>query len=130
MSRDQQALAPGTDADDARLLSVAGLRGAAESLFARIRGGDLGATPIIGGLAVIWLIFQLLNPAFLSSENLNLLTMQCAAIGTIALGVVLVLLLGEIDLSVGSVSGLAAAVLAVGFVQLSWPLALHSRHPA
>ena len=40
--------------------------------------------------------------------------MQCAAIGTIALGIVLVLLLGEIDLSVGSVSGLAAAVLAVG----------------
>ena len=50
--------------------------------------------------------------------------MQCAAIGTIALGIVLVLLLGEIDLSVGSVSGLAAAVLAVGFVQLQWPLVL------
>ncbi|MHC2999455.1 sugar ABC transporter permease [Microbacterium sp. HJ5] len=124
MSRDQAMPAPGADADDRRLLSVAGLRGAVESLFARIRGGDLGAAPVVGGLIVIWLVFQALNPVFLSSKNLVLLTMQCAAIGTIALGVVLVLLLGEIDLSVGSVSGLAAAVLAVTFVQLSWPLVL------
>jgi simple sugar transport system permease protein/D-xylose transport system permease protein len=117
-------LAPGTEPDDARLLSVAGMRGAVESVFARIRGGDLGAAPVIGGLVVIWLVFQALNPVFLSSKNLGNLTMQCAAIGTIALGVVLVLLLGEIDLSVGSVSGLAAAILAVAFVQLGWPLAL------
>ncbi|MBD8024790.1 sugar ABC transporter permease [Microbacterium sp. Sa1CUA4] len=123
MSRDQHPLAPGADADP-RLLSVEGLRGAVESLFARIRGGDLGAAPVVGGLIVIWLIFQALNPVFLSSENVVNLTMQCAAIGTIALGVVLVLLLGEIDLSVGSVSGLAAAVLAVTFVQLNWPLVL------
>ncbi|WP_240948664.1 sugar ABC transporter permease [Microbacterium salsuginis] len=89
---------------------------------ARLRGGDLGAVPAVLGIAVIWLVFQLINPVFLSSENLGNLAMQCAAIGTIALGVVLVLLLGEIDLSVGSVSGLAAAVLAVTFVQLQWPL--------
>ncbi|WP_211160284.1 MULTISPECIES: sugar ABC transporter permease [Microbacterium] len=106
------------------MLSVAGVRSAVDALFSRIRGGDLGAAPIVVGLAVIWLIFQLLNPVFLSSENLSNLTMQSAAIGTIALGVVLVLLLGEIDLSVGSVSGLAAAVLAVTFVQLHWPLVL------
>jgi D-xylose transport system permease protein len=110
------------DPGEERLLSVAGIRGAFESIFSRIRGGDLGAAPVIVGLAVIWLVFQSLNPVFLSSENLGNLTMQCAAIGTIALGVVLVLLLGEIDLSVGSVSGLAAAVLAVTFVQLQWPL--------
>ncbi|MGL4257322.1 MAG: sugar ABC transporter permease, partial [Microbacterium sp.] len=121
MSRD---LVPGTDSDDVRLLSVEGVRGAVQSVLARIRGGDLGAAPVVGGLVVIWLVFQALNPVFLSSENLGNLTMQCAAIGTIALGVVLVLLLGEIDLSVGSVSGLAAAVLAVTFVQLNWPLAL------
>lgn len=121
MSRDLTTERP---AEEPRLLSLAGLRSAAESLVARIRGGDLGAAPVIGGLIVIWLVFQALNPVFLSSENLGNLTMQCAAIGTIALGVVLVLLLGEIDLSVGSVSGLAAAVLAVTFVQLNWPLAL------
>jgi D-xylose transport system permease protein len=50
------------------------------------------------------------------------LAMQCAALGTIALGVVLVLLLAQIDLSVGSLSGLAAAILAVSFTQLNWPL--------
>lgn len=122
MSRDERILPDAPE--DERLLSVAGVRSAVDSLFTRIRGGDLGAAPIVVGLAVIWLVFQLLNPVFLSSENLSNLTMQSAAIGTIALGVVLVLLLGEIDLSVGSVSGLAAAVLAVTFVQLHWPLVL------
>ncbi|KAF2414499.1 ABC transporter permease [Microbacterium sp. B35-04] len=109
---------------DERLLSGSGIRLALEGFLTRIRGGDLGALPVVLGIAVIWTVFQLLNPVFLSSENLVNLTMQCAAIGTIALGVVLVLLVGEIDLSVGSVSGLAAAVLAVSFVQLQWNLFL------
>lgn len=101
-----------------------GVLGSAERLWARIRGGDLGPLPVIVGLVVIWTVFQALNPVFLSSRNLVDLTMQCASIGIISLGVVVVLLLGEIDLSVGSVSGLAAAILAVGFVQLRWPLIL------
>lgn len=104
------------------LLSSGSIRRAFELLLARIRGGDLGSLPVVVGLALIWTVFQILNPVFLSSTNLVNLTMQCAAIGTIALGVVLVLLVGEIDLSVGSVSGLAAAVLAVTFVQLQWNL--------
>ncbi|MGQ3198543.1 ABC transporter permease subunit, partial [Microbacterium aurantiacum] len=99
-----------------------GIRQSLDLFVARIRGGDLGAAPVIAGLIVIWIVFQTLNPVFLSSTNLVNLTMQSAAVGTIALGIVLVLLIGEIDLSVGSVSGLAAAVLAVGFVQLQWPL--------
>ncbi|KQP71830.1 ABC transporter permease [Microbacterium sp. Leaf288] len=107
-----------------RLLSGSGIRHALEAFVARVRGGDLGALPVVLGIAVIWTVFQLLNPVFLSSENLVNLTMQCAAIGTVALGVVLVLLVGEIDLSVGSVSGLAAAVLAVTFVQLQWNIVL------
>ncbi len=98
------------------------LRTRAALVAVRIRGGDLGALPVIAGLIVIWGVFQSLNPVFLSSTNLVNLTMQCASIGTIALGIVVVLLLGEIDLSVGSVSGLAAAILAVGFVQAQWPL--------
>ncbi|WP_414727691.1 sugar ABC transporter permease [Zafaria cholistanensis] len=96
--------------------------GALRAFVARIRGGDLGALPVVVGLAIIWAVFQALNPVFLSSTNLVNLSMQCAAVGTIALGIVLVLLLGEIDLSVGSVSGLSSAVLAVGFVQWGWPL--------
>lgn len=101
-----------------------GVLGAADSVMSRLRGGDLGALPVILGLAVIWTVFQILNPVFLSSGNLVNLTMQCAAIGTVALGVVIVLLVGEIDLSVGSVAGLGSAVLAVTFVQLQWNLAL------
>jgi len=100
------------------------LRARLESFGTRVRGGDLGPLPVVAGLVVIWGVFQTLNPVFLSSTNLVNLTMQCASIGTIALGIVVVLLLGEIDLSVGSVSGLAAAVLAVGFVQAEWPLVL------
>ena len=90
----------------------------------RIRGGNLGSLPVIVGLLVIWAIFQVLNPAFLSSNNLVNLTLQCAAVGTISIGIVLVLLVGQIDLSVGSVSGLAAAILGVGLTQLGWGLAL------
>ena len=93
-------------------------------MVTRIRGGDLGSLPVIVGLVLICGIFQVLNPTFLSSTNLVNLTMQCAAVGTLAIGIVLVLLLGEIDLSVGAVSGLSSAILAVGYVQLGLPLPL------
>jgi simple sugar transport system permease protein/D-xylose transport system permease protein len=110
------------DQQDERLVQNKGLRGTFREGLARIRGGDLGSLPVILGLLVIWAVFQALNPTFLSSTNLVNLTMQSAAVGTIAIGIVLVLLLGEIDLSVGSVSGLSSAILAVGFVQLELPL--------
>ncbi|WP_258726204.1 sugar ABC transporter permease [Cellulomonas sp. NS3] len=104
--------------------STPGRGGALRELVGHVRSGELGMVPIVVALAVIWLVFQLLNPYFLSSDNLVNLTLQCAATGVLALGVVLVLLVGQIDLSVGSVSGLAAAVVAVGAVQLRWPIAL------
>jgi simple sugar transport system permease protein/D-xylose transport system permease protein len=112
--------APNLETAGRGILDRTGIRRGATMLLARVRGGDLGSLPVVIGLALIWTVFQILNPVFLSSRNLVDLTMQCAAIGTIALGVVLVLLVGEIDLSVGSVSGLAGAVLAVTFVQLQW----------
>jgi D-xylose transport system permease protein len=90
-----------------------GIGGAVGAFISRVRGGDLGSLPVVAALAVIWIVFQIINPNFLSSANLVNLTMQSAAVGTISIGIVLVLLLGEIDLSVGSVSGLAAAILAV-----------------
>ncbi len=90
----------------------------------RLRAGELGSLPIIGALLVIWAVFQSLNSNFLSSDNLVNLTMQSASTGVIALGVVLVLLVGHIDLSVGSVCGLSAALVAVGSVQLGWPVLL------
>jgi D-xylose transport system permease protein len=105
---------------DDRLIRTEGLRGAVRGFGLRVRGGDLGSLPVVVGLIVIWAVFQFLNPNFLSANNLVNLTLQCAAVGTISIGIVLVLLLGQIDLSVGSVSGLAAAVFGVGFTELHW----------
>ena len=112
------------DRADERLIASVGISGAWSTFRDRLKSGELGSLPVVIGLIVIWAVFQLLNPAFLSSRNMVNLTLQSAAVGTIALGIVLVLLLGQIDLSVGSVSGVSAAIVAVGFVQQGWPLAL------
>lgn len=116
------AAPPTIDRQDERLRNSTGFRGAVESALDRVRSGDLGVLPVIAGLAIIWTILQILNPKFLSSSNLVNLAMECAAVGVIALGIVCVLLLGQIDLSVGSVSGLSAAVVTVTFVNQGWPV--------
>jgi D-xylose transport system permease protein len=82
--------------------------------------GELGSVRVLVGIAVIWTIFQIANDRFLSAINLSNLSLQIAATATISIGVVLILLLGEIDLSVGAVSGLAAGVMAVLSVQHGW----------
>jgi D-xylose transport system permease protein len=71
-------------------------------------------------LALIWAIFQSQNSHFLDAFNLTNLVLQIAAVGTISIGVTLILFLGEIDLSVGAVSGLCAAVMAVLSVKHGW----------
>ncbi|WP_155374804.1 sugar ABC transporter permease [Catellatospora vulcania] len=81
-----------------------------------LRTGDIGSLPIIIGLILIVIVFQSLNPTFLNAFNLVNLCLQIAALGIMATGITLVLMLGEIDLSIGSVSGLAAAVLLVTHV--------------
>jgi D-xylose transport system permease protein len=82
--------------------------------------GDLASLRVVFGLVVIWLIFQSQNDRFLSAENLTNLMLQITAVGLISVGIVYVLLLGEIDLSVGAVSGLAAAIMAVLNVKHGW----------
>lgn len=77
-----------------------------------LRSGELGVLPIIGGLLLTAVVFQSLNDNYLTPGNLVNLMSQGAAISTIAMGLVLVLLIGEIDLSVGYVSGVAAVILA------------------
>ncbi len=86
----------------------------------RLIQGDLASLRVVIGLALIWAIFQFENDRFLSAQNLTNLMLQITAIGLISVGVVYVLLLGEIDLSVGAVSGLAAAVMAVLNVKHGW----------
>jgi D-xylose transport system permease protein len=86
----------------------------------RLVQGDLASLRVLIGLALILAIFQFENERFLSAQNLTNLMLQIAATGLISIGVVYVLLLGEIDLSVGAVSGLAAAVMAVLNVKHGW----------
>lgn len=112
------------DLQDERLQQMEGLAGALRAFPARVRSGDLGALPVVVGLVIIAVVFQILNPLFLSSPNLVNLTLEASSVGVISLGIVCVLLLGEIDLSVGSVSGLSGAILAVLAVQRGWPAAV------
>ena len=98
---------------DERLIKSEGLSGYAKAFVNRLRTGDLGSLPVVVGLIVISIAFYAAEPRFLSSRSIVSITQFAAPIGVIALGIVLVLLLGEIDLSVGSVSGFTAAVMAV-----------------
>jgi D-xylose transport system permease protein len=116
---------PALDRQDTRLaVGGGGVRESVTAFGGRVRSGDLGPLPVVVGLVVIAIIFQALNPVFLSSTNLVNLLYDSAAVGTIALGIVLVLLLGEIDLSVGSLSGLSSALLGVLWVNKGWPVLL------
>jgi D-xylose transport system permease protein len=78
-----------------------------------VRSGQLGSLPIILGLIIIAIVFQTQNDRFLTAGNFVNLIVQSAAIAIIAMGVVFVLLLGEIDLSVGYVSGVAGVIAAI-----------------
>ena len=86
----------------------------------RIRTGDLGSLRVLVLLAIVWAIFQSQESRFLSSTNIVNLSLQITAVALISVGVVLVLLLGEIDLSVGAVSGLCSAIVAVLSVKHGW----------
>jgi D-xylose transport system permease protein len=102
-----------SDLDPRLIADQPGLAGAWGAFRRRLSQGELGNLPVIVGIAIIWAIFYFANPNFLTPANLTNLVLQITAMGTIAVGIVLVLLLGEIDLSVGAVSGLSAAVMAV-----------------
>lgn len=106
-----------TLANDSGLLGQGGLSGWRR----RLTQGEIGQLPVIIGLVLIWGIFGWAsNLIFFKPENMVDLSNQMAATGTIAIGVVLILLLGEIDLTVGVVSGLAAAIMAVCNVKLGY----------
>ncbi|MET7657516.1 sugar ABC transporter permease [Streptomyces sp. NPDC005356] len=99
--------------DPRLLVREQGFAGYISEFKRKMRAGDLGATPVVIGLIVICAIFQSLNSAFLGAENLNNIFVAMVATGMMSVGIIFVLLLGEIDLSVGSVSGVSAAITAV-----------------
>jgi D-xylose transport system permease protein len=86
--------------------------------------GEAGPLLVLVMVAAIWTFFQFQNDRFLSPGNLTNLALQQAAVATISIGVVLILLLGEIDLSVAAVSGFCASVMAVLIVNSQVPPAL------
>ncbi|MFE3323734.1 sugar ABC transporter permease [Streptomyces sp. NPDC059176] len=88
-------------------------RSYAKDFTVKLRSGELGAIPGIVAVILIWTIFQSLHPQFMSPRNLSNLSIDIVGTGMIALGIVFVLLIGEVDLSVGAVSGFTAAVFAV-----------------
>jgi len=111
---------PALDQGDERLLVDNSLGGTLRSFWRSVKAGDVGVLPVVVGLIVICTIFQSLNPVFLSSANLVNLALDSCAVGIISLGIVCVLLVGEIDLSVGSVSGFSGAIVGVLFVRHGW----------
>lgn len=112
------------DRSDTRVTHASGLKGFASAFVDRINSGDLGSLPVIVGLVVIWTVFTIMNPIFLSSNNLVNLLFDSSTVGVIALGIVCVLMLGEIDLSVGSMSGVGSALIGVLWVNAGVPLPL------
>lgn len=112
------------DRSDIRVKHETGISGAVRAFIDRIRSGDLGSLPVIVGLVLIWTVFASLNPVFLSSNNLVNLLFDCSTVGVIALGIVCVLMVGEIDLSVGSISGFASAIVGTLWVNQGGPVAL------
>jgi D-xylose transport system permease protein len=116
-----------TDVDVAAAGDSGGISQAIRDYFTRVRGGDVGSLPAVLGLIVLFAFFSIMKPdTFFSAFNFANLLNQGTAIIVLAMGLVFVLLLGEIDLSAGFTAGTAAAVLAVALSSwgLAWPLAL------
>ncbi len=86
----------------------------------RIAGGDLGALPALLGLFVLTVFFSIMRPVFHGAYNFANLFTQGAAVTLIAMGLIFVLLLGEIDLSAGFASGVCATILAVLLTEHQW----------
>jgi D-xylose transport system permease protein len=88
------------------------LGGAFQDYVNRLKGGDMGSLPAILGLVVLFVVFSSLHDRFLTTYNMANLAIQSASIIVLAMGIVFVLLLGEIDLSAGVTGGAAATIIA------------------
>lgn len=123
MSATQQT----TDVDIAAAGDQGGIKQAMADYWNRVKGGDVGSLPAVLGLIALVILFSALKPStFFSALNFANLMNQGTAIIVLAMGLVFVLLLGEIDLSAGFTAGTAAAVLAIALTSwgLPWPVAL------
>ncbi|MFD7613251.1 sugar ABC transporter permease [Streptomyces sp. NPDC059828] len=102
-----------TAVDPRLLVREQGIAGYLSEFKRKLHAGDLGSIPVVIGLIIIAVVFQSLNSEFLSAKNISDIAVTMVGTGTMAVGIIFVLLLGEIDLSVGSVSGVSGAIVAV-----------------
>src|ERR1044071_3624940 len=110
------------ETDVAPAPDVTSLRDYLHVMWVRIRSGESGVLPVVGGFLLISALFQSLNSNFLSAGNLVNLLIQGAAYMLLAMGEVFALLLGEIDLSIGFVSGIGGIITAeLVKQQNNWP---------
>ncbi|CAN5501323.1 ABC transporter permease [soil metagenome] len=105
-----------------------GVRDQVTAYLQRVRNGDMGALPAIAGFIVLCVLFTALSPYFLTERNFANLLTQAATLVMLAMALVFVILLGEIDLSAGVTSGVAMSLFVVlsnpGGLNLNWILAL------
>jgi D-xylose transport system permease protein len=94
-------------------VEVPTLKGAAKDYWSRVKAGDIGSLPAVLGLIVLCLVFGSMSSVFLTPGNFANLITQAAAVIVIAMGLIFVLLLGEIDLSAGYTAGVTGAVLVI-----------------
>jgi D-xylose transport system permease protein len=99
--------------DPRLLVREEGFRGYLTEFKRKVRGGELGSLPVVIGLIIIWVAFSVNDSTYLQATTATYIAYFAVGIGLLSIGLVFVLLLGEIDLSVGSLSGLSAAVFAV-----------------
>ncbi len=94
----------------------------------RVRSGEMGALPAVAGFIVLCVLFTVLSPYFLTDRNFANLLTQAATLVMLAMALVFVILLGEIDLSAGVTSGVAMSIFVVlsdpGGIGMNWILAL------
>lgn len=96
------------------------LKGAASNYISRIKSGDIGSLPAILGLVALIAVFGVMSEFFLTNRNFANLLTQAAPVMVIAMGLVFVLLLGEIDLAAGYASGVCGAVLVLLVTNHGW----------
>lgn len=126
-----------TAVDDTTALPASGLIGSGmegglvdqvRAYLSRVRAGDMGVLPAVGGLLVLSILFTLLSQYFLTERNIANLITQAAPSIMLAMGLVFVILLGEIDLSAGTTSGVTMAIFVVladpGGPNVNWVVAL------
>ena len=97
------------------------LKGAWDDYISRVKSGDMGALPGVLGLVALCIVFGIMSDVFLTPGNFANLLTQAASVTVIAMGLVFVLLLGEIDLSAGYASGVCGAVLVILITNHGYP---------